>query len=385
RALLLLALRGLDRVAQRRRLEIEVEVAEQVADRLRPHAAAEVDAEPVGRAEAVLELAEELLVVYDHLRLEVAEELPGLLEAVDGVDRPLAGVLAPRLDVEVHLAHLQRPLDQGVEVFLRDLPVGAQAEVVRHLADVLRLLPRVEHVLQQAVAEIAGLLQVLLVDAGDVALVFLVDLLAEEERVDDAHDVLRDRALLGARGLRELLLERRDRSQPLLGRTRDLFELARREPAVVADRGVADELADLLRVLGRDLADELLEHAADEVAGVLDRRQRLLLGPARHAADPEVVVLVEALVGALGEVRPAAGESLLERGELLVAVDVDPLVLGLDLVLEVVQVLRAQLDVDERDDRSGEVEHLLELARRDVEQVADAARHTPEEPDVLDR
>src|SRR5207248_987730 len=55
------------------------------------------------------------------------------------------------------------------------------------------------------------------------------------------------------------------------------------------------------------------------------------------------------------------------------------------LLLEVVQVLRPLLDVDERDDRGGEVEHLLELARGDVEQVADAARHALEEPDVRDR
>src|SRR4029079_18980673 len=174
------------------------------------------------------------------------------------------------------------------------------------------------------------------------------------------------------------------RRQDLLGRARDLLELARGEPAVVADRRVADELTDLLVVLGRDLADELLEHAADEVACILDRRERLLLGPARHTADPEVVVVVEALVGALREVRAAAGEPLLERGELIAAVDVDALVLGLDLVLEVVQVLRALLDLDERDDRGGEVEHLLELARGDVEQVADAARDTLEEPDVRD-
>ena len=59
--------------------------------------------------------------------------------------------------------------------------------------------------------------------------------------------------------------------------------------------------------------------------------------------------------------------------------------LGLDLVLEVVQVLRACLDIDARDDRGGEVQHLLELARGDVEQVADAARHALEEPDVRDR
>jgi hypothetical protein len=37
------------------------------------------------------------------------------------------------------------------------------------------------------------------------------------------------------------------------------------------------------------------------------------------------------------------------------------------------------------DDRRGEVEDLLELARRDVEQVADAARDALEEPDVADR
>src|SRR5438034_850415 len=52
RPLLLLALRGADRLAERRRLGGEVEVAQEVADRLRAHAAPEVDAEPVqiGRA-----------------------------------------------------------------------------------------------------------------------------------------------------------------------------------------------------------------------------------------------------------------------------------------------------------------------------------------------
>ena len=61
---------------------VEVEVLEQLADRLRAHAAAEVHAEAVRRAEAVLELAEELLVVDDHLRLEVLEQQPRLLEPV---------------------------------------------------------------------------------------------------------------------------------------------------------------------------------------------------------------------------------------------------------------------------------------------------------------
>ena len=127
----------------------------------------------------------------------------------------------------------------------------------------------------------------------------------------------------------ELLLERRDRGEHLLGRERDLVELARRQPAVVADRGVADELADLLRVLGRDLADELDEQAADEAARVLERREPLLLGPVREPAGPEVVVLVEVPLLALREELAPARETVLERGERLVAVDVDPLRLGL--------------------------------------------------------
>src|SRR5207248_1726253 len=43
------------------------------------------------------------------------------------------------------------------------------------------------------------------------------------------------------------------------------------------------------------------------------------------------------------------------------------------------------LDVDRGDDRGREVEDLLELARSDVEEVADPARDTLEEPDVRDR
>src|SRR5207248_6573024 len=118
------------------------------------------------------------------------------------------------------------------------------------------------------------------------------------------------------------------------GGGRDRVELLRRQPAVVADRGVADELADLLRVLGRDLRDELDEEAADQGPSVLERRKHLLLGPRREAAAPEVVVLVEVPLLALREVVAAAGEPVLERGERLVAVDVDPLGLRPDLVLE---------------------------------------------------
>ena len=319
------------------RLLVQVEVAQEVADRLRAHAAPEVDAEAVRRAEAILELAEQLLVVDDLLRLELVEQQPGLLEAVDRVDGAVARVGAPRLDVEVHLAHLQRPLDQRVEVFLLDLPVGAQAEVVGQLADVGVVLGRVDHLGEQPVAELARLLEVLRVDLTDELDVLRVHRGAREGRVEHALDVLRDGALCGAGGVVLLGAERRERIADLLGRDRHELELARGQLAVVADRRVADELADLLRVLGRDLTDELDEHPAHELARVLERREHLLLGPARESAGPEVVVLVEALVLALREVRAAAGEPMLERSELLVAVDVDALDLGLDLVLEVVQ------------------------------------------------
>src|SRR5204862_594672 len=143
RALLLLALARADLLAEARRLLVEVQVLEQVADRLGTHAAAEVDAEAVRRTEAVLELAEDLLVVDDQLRLQLTEERPRLLEAADSVDRGLARVLAARLDVEVHLAHLERPLDDRVAVLLLDATVRAQAEVVRQFAAVLAFLPRV--------------------------------------------------------------------------------------------------------------------------------------------------------------------------------------------------------------------------------------------------
>src|SRR4029077_1094817 len=57
----------------------------------------------------------------------------------------------------------------------------------------------------------------------------------------------------------------------------------------------------------------------------------------------------------------------------------------LDFLLELAEILRASLLVDPGDHRGGEVEDLLELLRSHVDQVADAARHALEEPDVGDR
>src|SRR5262249_2695299 len=53
-----------------------------------------------------------------------------------------------------------------------------------------------------------------------------------------------------------------------------------------------------------------------------------------------------------------------------------------DLLLELVHVLRPRFLVDPRDQRGGEVEDLLELLRSHVDEVADPARHALEEPDV---
>src|SRR5262249_33379045 len=64
--------------------------------------------------------------------------------------------------------------------------------------------------------------------------------------------------------------------------------------------------------------------------------------------------------------------------------DIDPLLFGLDLILETLEVGGALLRVDRGDDRGGEVENLLELTRGDVEEVADPARNALEEPDVRD-
>src|SRR5207237_2772257 len=133
------------------------------------HAALEVDAGAARRAEAVLDLAEDLLVVDDQLRLELAEEVPRLLEPANRVDRGLLRVLLAGLDVLVGLADLHEPLDDRVEVLLGDLAVGPEGEVVRQLADIVRARVRLgllERLAQKPLAEVTRLLQLLLVDAG---------------------------------------------------------------------------------------------------------------------------------------------------------------------------------------------------------------------------
>src|SRR4051794_33849672 len=239
RARLLLALRGLDDLAQRARLVLEREVAEQVADRLRPHAAPEVDAEAVRRAEAVLQLAEDLLVVDDLLDVELAEQAPRLLEAGPCVLGRLARVLPARLDVLVHLADLHAPLDDRVEILLLDLPVRPEAEVVRELAELSVVGAGVgsrQDLGEQAVPELAGLVDQLAVDRRHELRVVALERAAGEQRVEDLVQPLRDRTLLRARGLLELAVERSQRMPDRDRRLGDVLELARGELPVLADR-----------------------------------------------------------------------------------------------------------------------------------------------------
>ena len=169
----------------------------------------------------------------------------------------------------------------------------------------------------------------------------------------------------------------------MLGRQGDGVELLRAQLAVLADGEGVHELAHLLRVLAADAGREVAEQAGGQLAGVVED-EALLLGPRAEHARPVLVVVVEALTTAGDEELAAALEALLDEADLLGALGLELLALGEDLPLELVQVGLALLEVDVRADVSREVEDLLELLRRDVEQVADAARDTLEEPDVRD-
>src|SRR4029453_3840973 len=103
-----------------------------------------------------------------------------------------------------------------------------------------------------------------------------------------------------------------------------------------------------------------------------------------EAVGPEVVLVGELGLRALLDVSEPALEGLLELLDPLLLLGLIGVQDLLDFLLELRQVLRARLGVDLRDNRRGEVEDLLELLRGDVEQVADPARDTLEEPDVGD-
>ena len=113
------------------------------------------------------------------------------------------------------------------------------------------------------------------------------------------------------------------------------------------------------------------------------------------AAETDLlVVLVARLLGPLElDLLGLAAFELAELGlvllvalaQLEVALLLDVTDLGADVGFELGEVLVPALVVDPRDRVRGEVDDLLEALRRDVEQVAETARHTLEVPDVRDR
>ena len=128
-------------------------------------------------------------------------------------------------------------------------------------------------------------------------------------------------------------------------------------------------MSDLERV------PDLLE-AVDLALGAVAQLLHLALG---------AVLDLAALVG-LGALGLQGGEVLLELlGAVLdgaVATLLEPLALQADLALERGEVLVAGVLVDGGDHVRREVDDLLEVLRREVEQVAEPARDTLEVPDV---
>ena len=209
---LLLALGGVDRLLELFDLGLEIHLLEEVADGLCAHAAAEVLAPAERRAEALLQLAEDGLVVDDVLDLHLLEDPPDLFHPLDGVVDVGLGV--GDLGVERLLHFLQRLRALGVVELLRVREaevLGPQLVLaVPALLRVLAFEPR------GAAGERLGQLLGALLALGAQAVQDLVDLLFE------LGHVLRARFLVDVRD---------DRG----GEVEDLLELLRSHVDQVAD------------------------------------------------------------------------------------------------------------------------------------------------------
>ena len=205
------------------------------------------------------------------------------------------------------------------------------------------------------------------------------------------------------------LLEGRDDAQTL-ERTRLLLALARRDDLAQQLRlGVEVEVLETL--LQRRSAHAALEVQTETVThlAVEDLVALEVLDLEVLETIPDLLEALDLLIRALADLRHLAlgrladlaagvslGALLLELGEVglelrrtrvdvRVATVLEFLLLDLDLVLERRQVGVTLLLVDRGDHVGREVDDLLEVLRREVQQVAQTARDTLEVPDVRDR
>ncbi len=315
-------------------------VVEQRVDGLLQHALLVVD-DDLGRAEVEQPL--EPVVAVDHAAVEVVEV--GRREATA---------------VELHhRAQLRRDHRHGLQDHVLGLVVR-----VEEGRDDLQALDRTA----------------LLLALGGLDLVLeLLALLLEVHLLEQvAHR-------LGAHAAAEVLAEPERRSEAVL-------ELA--EERLVGHHQLGlhglEQLPDLAhasdRVLdvGLGVGDVGLELLAQLLLHLLALVVGQLLEVDVERVGPDQVVVVEALLVAGREVGDAALERLAQLQHALLALGLVGVGDLLDLALELAQILLARLVVHPRHDRRGEVEDLLELLGSHVEQVADAARHALEEPDVRD-
>src|SRR5689334_6839981 len=338
-ALLLLALGGLDLVLELGALVLEVDLLEQVAHRLGAHAAAEVLAEAVRGAEALLELTEQRLVVDHLLGPHGLEGLPDLAHALGRVLDVGLGVRDVGLE---HLAVVLEQLRALVVVELLDVDVEVLGPEVVLLGEA-RLRARLE-VLLAALERLAQLEQARLL-LGGVAVEHLVDLTAEALEVGGAR-LLVDPGDHRGREVQDLLELLGSHVEQVADPRRDALE----EPDVAHGRREVDVAHALTAHLGpRDLdAAALADDALVTDALVLAAVALPVLGGTEDALAEEAVLL--GLQGAvvdrlgLGDLAGAPGADLLggrepdlDRVEII---DVDHLV-----VLRLAAAVRGHLDV----------------------------------------
>ena len=205
-----------------------------------------------------------------------------------------------------------------------------------------------------------------------------------QERVDDAQSL--DRAdLLLSLAVGDLVVQQLGLGLEVEVLQALLDGLGAHERLEVQAETVLEVVED--GILGLEVADL-------EACGSLPRRARagrsarrsrlaglahLLLGAIAHAA---LLVALRTLGLEGREVLLEAREALGDAG---IALALERLDLEAKLVLKPGHVFVARGLVDRDDHVRGEVDDLLEVLRRHVEQVAEAARHTLEVPDVRDR